>query len=84
LPVVTSRYNGVGELMTEGVEGFVLPDPADVDQLTAHLEMLLDAGLRERMGEAARQLALRNTFAQNVDKMLDVYREMSGVRRYAA
>jgi UDP-glucose:(heptosyl)LPS alpha-1,3-glucosyltransferase len=82
LPLVTSAYNGVSELVTDGGEGFVLQDPADVDELEARLESLMAADVRTRIGQAARQLALRHTFAHNVDEILTLYAQLD--RRRAA
>jgi UDP-glucose:(heptosyl)LPS alpha-1,3-glucosyltransferase len=91
LPSVTTRFNGAGELLTDGVDGFVLGDPADHEALAGRLSALLDADLRRRMGAAARQLALRHTLQRNSDEILAVYRERlsaggaaSSVRRSAA
>jgi len=75
LPVVTSAQNGAGELMTEGIEGYVIPDPADLGELLGRIELLFDADLRRRMGEAARRLALKHTLSRNVDQVLEVYEE---------
>ena len=33
LPVISTRFNGACEIMTDGVHGFVLNDPADVAAL---------------------------------------------------
>ncbi len=82
LPLVTSCYNGVSELVTNGGEGFALQDPADVEELDARLESLMAADVRARMGQAARQLALRHTFAHNVDEILTLYAQLD--RRRAA
>jgi UDP-glucose:(heptosyl)LPS alpha-1,3-glucosyltransferase len=76
LPVITSRLNGAAELLTEGVEGHVMPDPADVDGLLARLEPLFDPAVRQRMGRAARRLALKHTLDQNVHQVLAVYEEV--------
>jgi UDP-glucose:(heptosyl)LPS alpha-1,3-glucosyltransferase len=76
LPVITSRLNGAAELLTEGVEGYVLPDPANVDDLLARLEPLFDASARRELGRAARSLALEHTLERNVDEVLDVYEEV--------
>jgi UDP-glucose:(heptosyl)LPS alpha-1,3-glucosyltransferase len=83
LPLVTSRYNGVSELMTDAAEGYVLHDPADVDELESRLESLMAEELRERMSQAARRLALRHTFDRNVDEILAVYAQFDR-RRVAA
>ncbi|MBX3415495.1 MAG: glycosyltransferase family 4 protein [Pirellulales bacterium] len=84
LPVVTSRFNGAGELLTEGREGYLVDDPANVEELAERLRPLLDAGARERMGIAARQLAERHSWDRNCREMLDVYSEIAETRRLAA
>lgn len=53
LPVITTSKNGAAELIREGVTGFVLPDPDDVEALAAAMTRLLDGELRLRMREAA-------------------------------
>ena len=83
LPVITSRFNGAGELLTEGVQGYVLSDPTDADELLGRIESLLEGGTRDGMGEAARRLALQHTFTRHVDEMLAVYQEVRGLRRAA-
>jgi UDP-glucose:(heptosyl)LPS alpha-1,3-glucosyltransferase len=76
LPVITSRLNGAAELLTEGVEGDVIPDPANVDDLLARLEPMFDPATRRRMGQAARRLALEHTLERNVNEVLAVYEEV--------
>jgi UDP-glucose:(heptosyl)LPS alpha-1,3-glucosyltransferase len=77
LPSVTTRWNGAAELLTEGLDGFVLEDPADDEALADRLRRLLDADVRRRMGKAARQLALRHSLERNCDEILDVYQEIA-------
>ena len=84
LPVVTSRQNGASELMTEGVHGHMLDDPADTDRFLACVESLMDADRREQIGRAARRLALEHTLDQNVDEVIAVYEEINRERRHAA
>jgi UDP-glucose:(heptosyl)LPS alpha-1,3-glucosyltransferase len=55
--VVTSRFDGSADVIQDGVNGLVLARPGDTDELAAALRRLLDAGLRQRLGAAARQLA---------------------------
>lgn len=76
LPVITTRANGAGELIAQDVEGRLLDDPADVDALAASIRDLADAGVRQRMGRAARILALEHTLEQNCLEILDVYDEI--------
>ena len=76
LPCVTTVFNGVAELMKDGVEGYVLSDPTDHQLLATRLRSLLDPNLRLRMGKAARQLALRHTIEHNCDEILELYSQI--------
>jgi UDP-glucose:(heptosyl)LPS alpha-1,3-glucosyltransferase len=76
LPVVTTRYNGVAELMTHGVNGRLFDDPSDWRELTDSLLPLLDAGVRRTMGTAARRLAEAHPLERNFSQIVDVYREL--------
>jgi UDP-glucose:(heptosyl)LPS alpha-1,3-glucosyltransferase len=84
LPSVTTQFNGAAELLTDGVDGYVLADPSDEGQLADRLRRLLNPALRRRMGEAARRTALQHTFQRNCHEVLAVYRELSRSRRRAA
>lgn len=84
LPVVTSRYNGAGELISEGVEGSIVGDPSDVGELTSCLRPLLDGPVRDRMSFAARALALAHAFDRNCRELLAVYEEVAGRRKRKA
>lgn len=88
LPVVTSRYNGAGELITPGVEGALVADPSDVGELTGQLRGYCDPAVRERAGTAARRLALAHDWEQNCREIVQVYQEVAarraGARQAAA
>jgi len=75
LPVITTATNGVSELVTEGREGFIAPDPHDIGALGRALERMLDAD-RSRMAEAARTLAETLTWERHVDAMQAIYAEV--------
>ena len=81
LPSITTQANGAGELLTDGVDGYVLADPADDQGLADRMQTLLDAPLRDRMGQAARLLALRHTLDQNCDQIEAIYREIVESKR---
>ncbi|MGA2279670.1 MAG: glycosyltransferase family 4 protein [Verrucomicrobiota bacterium] len=55
--VVTSRFDGSADLIRHGVNGLVLDRPDDAGKLAEVLRRLLDSGLRNQLGAAARQLA---------------------------
>lgn len=60
LPVVVTRVGGVPEVVTDGVEGLIVP-PSDACSLATALEALLqDPARRQQMGAAARTRAIRD------------------------
>ena len=77
LPVVTTKFNGAGELMTVGEHGFLLDDPADSAGLAELMRQTLDPERRAAMSRAARELALRHTFEENVRSIVSVYEELA-------
>jgi UDP-glucose:(heptosyl)LPS alpha-1,3-glucosyltransferase len=46
LPVITTRYNGAAERITEGREGYVVDSPADVEALADRMRRLADPAQR--------------------------------------
>lgn len=84
LPVITTRANGASELMTEGVEGLIVDNPADVQALAEAVVELVDPAIRERMGTAARRLALAHSLERNCAEILAVYEEIAPRRLKAA
>ncbi len=83
LPTITSRFNGAGELITPDIEGSIVNDPADDHELAEHLSRVLDASRRSEMGQAARRLALNHTWERNCREILELYREISPLRKAA-
>jgi UDP-glucose:(heptosyl)LPS alpha-1,3-glucosyltransferase len=85
LPLVTTQdFNGVAEMITDGVEGFLLSDPDASGELASRIHSLADGRLRTTMGDAARRFALRCPFDRKVDQLLDVYHEIRWHRRRVA
>lgn len=72
LPVITSVYNGAGELITTGAEGFVT-DPEDTRGLAEAIGVFLDEARRKAGGEAARRLAEQHDMGRHVEEVLAVY-----------
>lgn len=81
LPVITTRFNGAAELMTDNKEGFILADPADITTLAARMEKLLDPALREELGAAGRASALRHTIEDQADQFVELYEEISSAKQ---
>ncbi|MGC1272918.1 MAG: glycosyltransferase [Planctomycetaceae bacterium] len=81
LPVITTRFNGAGELIVPGVHGDVLAQPDDVVSLAASMAGWLDLDRRKAAATATRTLMLDHTLERNIESMLGVYEEVAGRRR---
>ena len=77
LPVITTRQNGAGELMTPGLEGFVVASPDDLDGLIAALDRMADDDSRRTMSVAAEALGQSQSFDRHVDRLTALFREVA-------
>jgi UDP-glucose:(heptosyl)LPS alpha-1,3-glucosyltransferase len=77
LPVITSRFNGAAELMTPGVQGFILGNPRDTQALADTMKLLLDEALRFKMARAARLLGLKQTLDKNFNAIEKIYHRVA-------
>lgn len=78
IPVIATRVGGTPELIGDGETG-VLIEPGDVEMLAHAIERLAaDAGLRARMGAAARKRVESSglTWAATAGKVREVYRQV--------
>jgi UDP-glucose:(heptosyl)LPS alpha-1,3-glucosyltransferase len=74
LPVVVSRQAGVSELVTHGVDGFVLEDPTDSRQLAEFIQRIYaSADLRRELGVRAEATAQHYTWQRNAEEMGKVF-----------
>jgi UDP-glucose:(heptosyl)LPS alpha-1,3-glucosyltransferase len=70
LPVVVSRQAGVSELVTHGVDGFVLEDPTDSRQLAEFIQRIYaSTDLRRELGVRAEATARHYTWQRNAEEM---------------
>jgi UDP-glucose:(heptosyl)LPS alpha-1,3-glucosyltransferase len=82
LPVITTRCNGAGEVMTEGREGFVVPSPDAHEALADALNRMCDDPARRAMSRAAVALGEAQSFDNHVSRLLGVFEEVA-VKRVA-
>lgn len=76
LPIIATNVGGVSELVTDNNNGFLI-DREDKELLKQRLRQLLtDAALRQKMGDASERRFLRNfTFSPMYQKTLYVYEQ---------
>ena len=79
VPAIGTRIYGVTDAIVEGATGFLVP-PRDPEALAARMrELAGDAALRQRLGRAARERALRDFAAADLTRaMLACYDELLG------
>jgi UDP-glucose:(heptosyl)LPS alpha-1,3-glucosyltransferase len=77
VPVISTVFNGACEIMTDGRQGFVLNDPADVPALSAAMVRMLDQTTRNVMSKACLELRAGLSYETHLDRLLDVYRAVT-------
>jgi UDP-glucose:(heptosyl)LPS alpha-1,3-glucosyltransferase len=76
LAVISSSRDGVSEIVTDGVDAFILKDPTNADELAGYIERLYtDAAFRQHMGEQAAKKARQYTWDHNAVKMHMIFQE---------
>lgn len=82
-PVVATRVGGIPDLVTDGVDGLLVP-PGDPHALAAALQKILrDPAFAQQLGNAARQtIANRYTVERSLERLEQIYAGL-GVRREA-
>jgi UDP-glucose:(heptosyl)LPS alpha-1,3-glucosyltransferase len=83
LPVITTRYNGAGEILNPPHDGYVVYDPHDHQQLADCMTQFLDPVVRSACARAARQTAAFWTFEHHYQQLMGVLVEAAG-RKCAA
>lgn len=76
VPTITTAFNGSGELLTEGKEGFVIATPKDVEALADRIRRLGDDDFRREAGRAARALAEQHSISRNYADVIRIYRDV--------
>jgi len=81
LPIVATSVGGVPQVITDGVEGLIVP-PGDPEQLANALQQVVaDPSLRQRLGRAAREKSAMFDVAQASRQIEEIYREITDDRR---
>lgn len=76
LPCVTTCWDGASEMVRDGVSGYVLDDPWDVEALADRVKRLRDGSVRQRFGHCARESAETLTMDRHASEMIQLYEEL--------
>jgi UDP-glucose:(heptosyl)LPS alpha-1,3-glucosyltransferase len=80
LPVISTKFNGACEIMTDGVHGYVLEDPRDVATLAEAMRKMLDPTRRAAMSRACLELRPRLSYEHHLDQLEAIYRGVVAAR----
>ena len=84
LPVISSVFAGVADIIHDGIDGFVLRDPHDIPALACLIQLLYSApNLRSAMGDAAMLAALECTWDRNAEAVWKLLTDLS-VRKHTS
>jgi UDP-glucose:(heptosyl)LPS alpha-1,3-glucosyltransferase len=75
LPAITGMFNGAAGIITPGMDGVVLRNPADAEEICDAMEIFLDPEVLAAASAAARRTAGRYTLETNHDRMIAILRE---------
>lgn len=82
LPVLVSQGAGAAELVEEEVNGLLLKEPWNVNEISEKLELLCrDGELRRRLGESARRTAIQQTWSRMAQETIEVYQRVQDRRK---
>ena len=72
LPVVTTRFTGAGELITDGREGFIVDTPEAVSHLAETMALFFDGDRLAEMKSGARLLGEQYGCERNLSELMKV------------
>jgi UDP-glucose:(heptosyl)LPS alpha-1,3-glucosyltransferase len=78
LPVVVSAQAGAAELIEDGVDGLLLQNPRDANELATKLQSLEQKARRNEISLAARKKALQFTWDHLAFQHKSLYEELTG------
>lgn len=81
LPCVASPWDGSSEVVENGVNGYLLSDPNNVEELADLVLLLSDRGRRQSIGSQAARIINRVSIDRHTEQILRIYREFASSPR---
>jgi UDP-glucose:(heptosyl)LPS alpha-1,3-glucosyltransferase len=76
LPTITTSSNGAAGIITDGVDGIVLSNPRNVEEMASAMERFLDRSMLATASVAAATTATKYTLQTNHRQMIEVFTEV--------
>jgi len=80
LPVMISGNVGAKDLIKEGINGFVIHDVADADEVADRINRMLDDSIRQGMAEEAFKTTKQQSWLETARRVEEMYEEILGNR----
>jgi UDP-glucose:(heptosyl)LPS alpha-1,3-glucosyltransferase len=80
LPVIVSTNVGARDLVTQGLNGFIVDNEKHREQIGHALSVLINGDVRSVMSQEARKTASRHGWEANVERYLELYRQLLEVK----
>jgi UDP-glucose:(heptosyl)LPS alpha-1,3-glucosyltransferase len=77
LPAITTEFNGAAGIIHRGIDGIVLHDPINIDEMADAMERFLEPEVLKSASEEARQTASAYTAEANHRQMLAILNEVA-------
>jgi UDP-glucose:(heptosyl)LPS alpha-1,3-glucosyltransferase len=77
LPAITTEFNGAAGIIHRGIDGIVLHDPGNIDEMADAMELFLPPEILKSASEAAPQTASAYTAEANHRQMLAILNEVA-------
>jgi len=76
LPVITTRYNGASECVTDGREGYVISSPVDIEALADRIVRLAEPDHRHQCARSALAAVGQFTTARHAAEVVRLYEDI--------
>ena len=77
LPVITTAQNGASELLTDGVDGYILTAPDATEELITALDHMANDRQRRAMSAQALRLGQQQTFDVHVARLIAIFEDVA-------
>lgn len=81
LPAITTEYNGIAGILTDGVNGSVISHPPDFKELAGRMAEFMDRDYLAKVSAAALELGGRYSKERNHAEMLRIFDEVAAAGR---
>jgi len=77
LPVITTKLSGASEIISHGINGFVVDTPENIDKISEYICLLMNEQVRTKISEEARKLAEKFSFEKYIKSIIDLYKSIN-------